>query len=129
CSSRSLPTNADRSILGFAIASTPPCRPSPAKRELTERCAMAAPAVYAAGLIEFPPRPGTLTFSAPMPGERRSPRVCRMEVDLRLLFSLLRHKITFSHRLNRLHGNVSRPVPSLESFSLPRVEQVPRERS
>lgn len=31
CSSRSLPTNADRSILGFAIASTPPCRPSPAR--------------------------------------------------------------------------------------------------
>ncbi len=31
------------------------------QRELTERCAMAAPAVYAAGLIEFPPRPGTLT--------------------------------------------------------------------
>jgi hypothetical protein len=28
--------------------------------ELTERCAMAAPAVDAAGLVEFPPRPGTL---------------------------------------------------------------------
>src|ERR671912_1507555 len=63
CSSRSLPTNADRSILGFAIASTPPCRPSPAKRELTERCAMAALAVYAAALTEFPPRAGTLTRS------------------------------------------------------------------
>src|SRR3954470_8869807 len=61
CSSRSLPTNADRSILGFAIASTPPCRPSPAKRELTERCAMAVPAVYAAAPTEFPPRAGTLT--------------------------------------------------------------------
>jgi hypothetical protein len=32
------------------------------QRELTERCAMAAPAVYAAAVIEFPPRPGTLTF-------------------------------------------------------------------
>src|SRR5581483_5401081 len=53
CSSRSLPTNADRSILGFAIASTPPCRPSPAKRELTERCAMAALPVYAAGLYRI----------------------------------------------------------------------------
>ena len=32
------------------------------QRELTERCAMAAPAVYAAAVIEFPPRPGTLTL-------------------------------------------------------------------
>jgi hypothetical protein len=32
CSSRSLPTNAERSILGLAIVSTPPCRPSPPER-------------------------------------------------------------------------------------------------
>ena len=31
------------------------------QRELTERCAMAALAVYAAALTEFPPRAGTLT--------------------------------------------------------------------
>jgi hypothetical protein len=48
-----LPTNVDSSILGFAIASTPPCRPSPAKRELTERGAIAALAVDAAELTNF----------------------------------------------------------------------------
>jgi hypothetical protein len=31
------------------------------QKELTERCAMAAPAVYRSRLTEFPPRPGTLT--------------------------------------------------------------------
>jgi hypothetical protein len=29
------------------------------QRELTERCAMAAPPVYAAAVIEFPPGPAT----------------------------------------------------------------------
>ncbi len=60
CSSRSLPTNADRSILALAIVIASLCV-SFRQKELTGRCTMALDAVYAAGLTEFPPRPGTLT--------------------------------------------------------------------
>src|SRR3954468_17986921 len=60
CSSRSLPTNAVRSILGLAIVIYPPCC-ALLPEELTERCAMAASFVYPQPLTEFPPLPGTLT--------------------------------------------------------------------
>ena len=63
CSSRSLPTNADRSILGLAIASTPPCvLLLPERTHGTMRDGRSA--VYAARSTEFPPRPGTLTRGA-----------------------------------------------------------------
>ena len=42
CSSRSLPTNADRSILGLAIVVNTSVSSFSCQRELTERCAMAA---------------------------------------------------------------------------------------
>ena len=48
CSSRSLPTNADRSILGLAIVVNTSVSSFSGQRELTERCAMAASPVYAA---------------------------------------------------------------------------------
>ena len=51
CFSRSLPTKADRSIL--ASPSRQHLRVRSPARELTERCAMAALAVYAAGLSNF----------------------------------------------------------------------------
>ncbi len=42
CSSGNLPTNDEESIFALAIVRLPPCRPSLAEKELTERSAMAA---------------------------------------------------------------------------------------
>ena len=47
---------------------------------------MAATAVYAAGLIEFPPRPGTLTAAAAIVEYRRSTGDASRTVDLMLTF-------------------------------------------
>jgi hypothetical protein len=55
-SSSSLPTNADRPILGLAIVAAPPCRPSPARENSRKDVRSSR-----VRLIEFPPRPGTLT--------------------------------------------------------------------
>src|SRR5690606_32404871 len=47
--------------LAWPSCRRPPCCPSFAEKELTERCTMALALVYREPLTEFPPRPGTLT--------------------------------------------------------------------
>ena len=56
-----------------ALAGSPPASQ---RSDLAERCAMAAPAVYAAESTEFPPRAGTLTYKK-APGLHRGLRSVR----------------------------------------------------